>query len=217
MARLRLLTVLLATLVAVNVSAQTVTGSLSGTVVDGSTNVVPGADVTIVNEGTGEERHGLTSEVGDFIFPALVPGKYTVRVKLQGFKAVTVAGNVVLANGRTAVGRLKLELGELNEQITVTATGETLKTTTTAHQAVLDLTQVTNLSIRGRDPISLLKVLPGVGLLANDQETFGGSFATAVPAIQGSSTRGQTIYVDGINRGGWWRSGRRRRQLQRRD
>ena len=58
---------------------------------------------------------------------------------------------------------------------------------------------MTNLSIRGRDPISLLKVLPGVGLLANDQEVFGGAFATPVPGIQGG--RGQTIYVDGINGG----------------
>ena len=45
-----------------------------------------------------------------------------------------------------------------------------MATTVTSHQALIDLQQVTNLSIRGRDPISLLKVLPGVGLLANDQE-----------------------------------------------
>src|SRR5215216_6317605 len=108
------------------------------------------------------------------------------------------AGNIVLGNGRTAVGQLQLQLGQLSEVVSVTAVGEQLKTTTTSHQAVLDLKQVTNLSIRGRDPISLLKILPGVQLQANDQETFGGSFATAVPAIQGS-TRGQTIYVDGIN------------------
>ena len=59
--------------------------------------------------------------------------------------------------------------------------------------------QVENLSIRGRDPISLLKILPGVCLLANDQETFGGGFSTPVPNIQGGT--GQTIYVDGINGG----------------
>jgi hypothetical protein len=201
MGRLRLLVmVVAAVLVAGNVSAQSVTGSLSGTVVDDSNKVVPGADVTIVNENTREERHGVSNEVGDFVFPALVPGPYTVRVQLTGFKPLTVAGHMVLANGRTAVGQLQLTLGELTEQVTVTAIGESLKTTTTAHQAVLDLKQVTNLSIRGRDPISLLKILPGVSLLANDTETFGGSFATAVPAIQGNG-RGQTIYVDGINGG----------------
>ncbi len=187
-------------LFAIEVSAQSVTGSLSGTIVDDSNRVVPGAEVTLVNEKTGEERHGVSNEVGDFAFAALVPGPYTVRVQLQGFKSVAKAGNIVLGNGRTAIGQVQLQLGELTEVISVTAVGETLKTNTTAHQAVLDLKQVTNLSIRGRDPISLLKVLPGVGLLANDQETFGGSFATAVPVIQGSG-RGQTIYVDGINGG----------------
>ena len=90
-------------------------------------------------------------------------------------------------------------VGQVTESVSVSARGETVATTTTSHQAVLDLQQVTNLSIRGRDPISLLKILPGVQLLANDQETFGGSFATPVPSIQGG--RGQTIYVDGINGG----------------
>ena len=90
-------------------------------------------------------------------------------------------------------------MGQLTESVSVTARGETVASTTTSHQAVMDLTQVTNLSIRGRDPISLLKILPGVQMLPNDQETFGGSFATPVPKIQGG--RGQTIYVDGINGG----------------
>lgn len=200
MSRLTVWVALVCSIAAIDGSAQSVTGSLSGTVVDDSKRVVPGADVTLVNENTGEERRSVSNDVGDFAFAALVPGPYTVKVQLQGFKSVSRAGNVVLGNGRTAVGQVQLQLGELTEVISVTAVGETLKTTTSAHQAVLDLKQVTNLSIRGRDPISLLKILPGVGLLANDQETFGGSFATAVPVIQGSG-RGQTIYVDGINGG----------------
>src|SRR4029453_17241005 len=150
-------------LIAVNTSAQSVTGSLSGTVIDSSNNVIPGADVTIVHETTGEERHSGTNDVGDFAFSALVPGPYTVKVQLQGFKSISRSGNVVLGNGRTAVGQLQLQLGELTEVISVTAIGQQIKTTTTAHEAVLDLKQVTNLSIRGRDPISLLKILPGVG------------------------------------------------------
>lgn len=185
---------------ALNVAAQTTSGSMSGTVVDGSGQVVPGADLTILHERTGEVRRGVTNDAGDFVFPGLMPGPYTIKIQLQGFKPLEVKNNVVLANGRLAVGELKLDLGELTESVSVSAIGEHLKTTTTSHQAVLDLNQVTNLSIRGRDPISLLKILPGVALLANDTETFGGSFATAVPVIQGSG-RGQTIYVDGINGG----------------
>jgi hypothetical protein len=185
----------------VTASAQTTTGSMSGTVIDASGQVLPGARVAIVHEGSREERSGTSNERGDFAFPALLPGPYTIRVELQGFKPHQVRGNVVLANQRLAVPPLRLELGDITEVVTVSAMGEALKTTTTAHQAVLDLKQVSNLSIRGRDPISFLKVLPGVQLQANDQETFGGSFATGVPAIQAGSTRGQTIYVDGINGG----------------
>jgi Carboxypeptidase regulatory-like domain len=206
MGRLRLLTVLVATLAAGNVSAQTVTGSLSGTIVDDSNNVVPGADVTVVNQNTGEERRSASNEVGDFNFAGLVPGRYTIRVALSGFKPFEQLNNNVGANSRLSVGALRLEIGAINETVSVTATGETVDLTRTSHEAQLDLRQVTNLSIRGRDPISLLKVLPGVSVagnanLANDQETFGGSFATAVPIIGGSRGASQTIYVDGINGG----------------
>jgi hypothetical protein len=182
-----------------NASAQITSGSMSGSVVDSSDQVVPGADVIITNEQTGEERRTVTNEVGLFAFPALQPGPYTVRAELAGFRPIEIKGNMILSNNRLAVPPLRLEVGSLAEAVTVTAVGEVVATTQTSHQAILDLKQVENLSIRGRDPISLLKILPGVALLSNDQETFGGSFSTPVPNIQGG--RGQTIYVDGINGG----------------
>ena len=198
MRHLRLLFVFLL-LLAAHATAQTISGSMSGTVIDESDQVITNAVVTIVNESTGEERKGTTNEAGTFTFAALTPGPYSIRVEMQGFKPLEVKGRVVLANNRLAVGSLRLEVGGLTEEVSVSARGETVATTVTSHQAIIDLQQVTNLSIRGRDPISLLKVLPGVGLLANDQEVFGGAFATPVPGIQGG--RGQTIYVDGINGG----------------
>jgi hypothetical protein len=179
--------------------AQTISGSMSGTVVDAQQQVVPGADVIITNEQNGETRRAVTNEVGAYVFAGVAPGPYTVRAELTGFRPIQRRNNVVLANSRLAVPALVLEVGTLAEAVTVSAVGETVATTTTSHQAVIDLSQVENLAIRGRDPISLLKVLPGVTLQANDQELFGGSFATGVPDIQGG--RGQTVYVDGINGG----------------
>jgi hypothetical protein len=186
-------------LLAAEAAAQTISGSMSGTVVDESSQIIAAASITILNESTGEERTGATNDVGAFAFSGLAPGPYTIKVEMAGFKPLEVKGRVVLANNRLAVGELKLAVGQLSESVSVSARGETVATTVTAHQAVLDLKQVSNLSIRGRDPISLLKILPGVQLLANDQETFGGSFSTPVPSIQGG--RGQTVYVDGINGG----------------
>ena len=106
---------------------------------------------------------------------------------------------MVLANNRLALPPLRLEVGSLTEAVTVSAVGEVVATTQTTHQAVLDVGQVENLSIRGRDPMSLLKILPGVQLLANDNETVGGGFNSPVPSLQGG--QGQTVYIDGINGG----------------
>ena len=144
-------------------------------------------------------RRTVTNEVGLFAFPALQPGPYTVRAELSGFRPIEIRDNIVLANNRLALPPLRLEVGSLAEAVTVSAVGEVVATTQTTHQAVLDTGQVENLSIRGRDPMSLLKILPGVQLLANDNETVGGSFNSPVPSLQGGG--GQTVYVDGINGG----------------
>ena len=186
-------------LFAIGASAQTTSGSISGSIVDAQNQVVPGADVVVTNQQTQEVRRTVTNEVGLFAFPALQPGPYTIRAELSGFRPIEVRDNMVLANNRLAIPPLRLEVGTLAEAVTVSAVGEVVATTQTSHQALLDLKQVENLSIRGRDPMSMLKILPGVQLLANDNETVGGGFQSPVPSMQGST--GQTVYVDGINAG----------------
>src|SRR5687767_12938532 len=118
---MRLLKVLVAVsaLFAVNASAQTTTGSMSGSVVDSTGQVLPGASVTIVHEKTGEQRTGTTNEVGLFSFPALMPGPYKVRADLSGFRPIEVTGNIVLANQRLAVAPLTLEVGQISEVVSV--------------------------------------------------------------------------------------------------
>src|SRR5205823_10956225 len=102
--------------VATNVSAQTSgSGSIFGSVVDASGQVVPGADIVITNESTGEVRRGVSSEVGEYTFQALQPGPYTVRAELSGFKPYEIKNNQVVANGRLSMRPLKLEVGSLSE------------------------------------------------------------------------------------------------------
>ena len=199
MSYFRPMLVLVLWLFAINATAQTTSGSISGSVVDAQDQVVPGADIVITNQQTQEVRRTVTNEVGLFAFPALQPGPYTIRAELSGFRPIEIRDNIVLANNRLALPPLRLEVGSLAEAVTVSAVGEVVATTQTTHQAVLDTGQVENLSIRGRDPMSLLKILPGVQLLANDNETVGGSFNSPVPSLQGG--QGQTVYVDGINGG----------------
>ena len=66
------------------------TSSISGVVVDSGGGVVPGADVLVKNNGTGESFTAVTSEQGVFSVPSLITGTYTVTVSLQGFKTVVL-------------------------------------------------------------------------------------------------------------------------------
>jgi hypothetical protein len=186
-------------LVASLAPAQTTTGSISGSVTDPSGQLIPAASVTIINELNLEERSGKTNELGDFTFPALTPGAYTIRVSAEGFRPLERRSNNLVGGSRLAVGALQLEVGSVGESITVTAQGAAVATTTTANQAVLDSTQLSKISLRGRDPITMLRILPGVQQGVGNQELFGGDFATPVPQFQGRG--GSTIYVDGVNGG----------------
>ena len=147
-------------LVGVNVYAQASgAGSMSGSVVDASGQVVPGADIVITNENTGETRSGVSNEVGDYNFPGLQPGSYTVRAQLTGFKPFEIKKNMVLANNRLSVQPLRLEVGTLSETVSVSAFGEMVATTVTSHQAIIDSKAMLDLSVKGRDPISMLKIM----------------------------------------------------------
>jgi len=177
---------------------QAITGSLAGTVADSTNAVVPGATVQLINEVTGQERSSQTGPNGNFVFPALVAGRYTVRVEAAGFRPLERTGNVVLTGQRLAVGTLTLSLGEVTETISVTAEGVGVQTDTTNTSALLDSNQVAMQGLRGRDPISMLRLLPGV---EQDRisDMLGGSFGTSVPRFMGKTNN--TIYVDGVNGG----------------
>jgi hypothetical protein len=173
--------------------------SITGTVADPSGKVIPGATVKLTFELNGESRATTTSENGDFAFNALAAGVYDLRIESAGFRAAERKGINVLAATRVAIGTIPMDVGVVSESISVMAQGAGVATTTTSQEAHLDQKQVAMISIRGRDPMSMLRILPGVQQ-GVDQDTFGGSFATAVPSIMGQTNR-QTVYVDGINGG----------------
>ena len=93
--------------------------SLSGTVVDSSGGVIPGANVKIKNTGTGEEFETVTGADGAFTVPSLPGGTYSVAVSLMGFRTATL-NSVVLNAAVPASVKVTMQVGALEENVTVT-------------------------------------------------------------------------------------------------
>ena len=119
--RVVLAVVALAALVPPPAAAQTVSGGVSGSVVDQTRQVIQGATVTLVNEQTGDTRVTTSNETGVFVFSAVRPGTYTVRIELSGFTTVERRNTVVPANESVPIGTVQLDVGGLSEAITLTS------------------------------------------------------------------------------------------------
>ncbi len=92
---LRLLVALLVFGFAASAHAQSLTGQLSGTVVDSSDAVLPGVTITLINELSGDQRSTVSNASGNFVFAAVPAGTYTVRAELSGFQTIETKGVVL--------------------------------------------------------------------------------------------------------------------------
>ncbi|MCX6631921.1 MAG: carboxypeptidase-like regulatory domain-containing protein [Candidatus Solibacter sp.] len=102
---------------------QTITGTILGTVTDPSGNVIVGAKVMLINDGTRDQRSATSDMTGGFVVPSLLPKAYTVRVESQSFQTYQRTGNALTASARLSLGDIQLNVGSLTETIAVTAQG----------------------------------------------------------------------------------------------
>ena len=105
------------------VRAQSTLGTVRGTVFDAQHSVVPGATVVVTDEATNVTRETVTDAEGQFEFPNLRSGTYTVEASLSGFKKVKRTG-LLLRAASIALADIDLEVGGLEDVITVTAEGQ---------------------------------------------------------------------------------------------
>src|SRR3954467_10665393 len=90
---------------------QTVSSSITGTVLDPASAVIPNASVTLTDENTGSVRTVLTDSSGLFRFLNVAPGSYRVSVESAGFKNLVQSNVLVSANETRDVGKLSLAIG----------------------------------------------------------------------------------------------------------
>jgi len=175
--------------------AQTVTGSIVGSVTDQTGSAVPGAQVRLTLLSTGAVREAETDARGDFVIGALQPGRYDLSVELSGFKKTERTGIVLSASQKLTLGTLILEVGELSERVTVTATGEAVQLSGAERSGVVTTDQIDNLMTKSRNISSLLNLLPGVVDL---QEGIDSLSRTMNLSIGGNRSNSNNISMDGM-------------------
>ncbi len=175
---------------------QAVSGSIQGTVTDPTGNLIVGAAVTLTNEATADHRSVTTNATGSFVFVSVPPSTYTVRVESKGFQSFQKTGNVLSATERLSLGNIQLTIGAVSETVTVSAQAASVQTVSAEGSAMLSTRQLESIAQRGRNPISLLRLMPGVA--TNDSELEVAGNYDALPNVAGVASTSTTYSIDGL-------------------
>ncbi|HEV8429760.1 MAG TPA: carboxypeptidase regulatory-like domain-containing protein [Pyrinomonadaceae bacterium] len=175
-------------------------GTLRGTVKDPQGAIVRGATVTLTNAGTKDERQTTTNDDGGYVFAAITPGEYVLKVEAQGFKT-TEKTKLAIETAATRSADVQLEVGQPTEIVTVTAGLDQVQTETGAKENTITASQIDNLSIVSRSAVELLRILPGV--VAPDASTLeqvgfvSGANSTSQYHVNGLRGEQNNVQIDG--------------------
>jgi Carboxypeptidase regulatory-like domain/TonB dependent receptor/TonB-dependent Receptor Plug Domain len=177
----------LALLTTLPLTAQTITGTISGDVTDSTGAVIPNVTITVHNVGTGLERTATTSNSGSYRLPELPIGDYKVTATAQGFK--TVVRTAQVATGAVTHADFSLQVGQRQETVEVEGTAPLIDLSPNNNNYV-DSQKIENVPLNGRDFNSLLAITPGV------QRDPGGGFLAV--SINGARTTSNNYFIDGL-------------------
>ena len=182
--------------------AQVATGSIVGTVVDASGQLVPGAQVTVREVNRNTTTALTTDSAGVYTAPFLVPGTYEISVELQGFRSWIRRAIVLQVNDRLRIDA-KLEVGTVTESTTVTAESPLVRTDSSEVATVIEEKAIKELPLNGRNFAALVYLAPGItpgqaGENLSGASTFNPRGASNFNAL-GSQANSNAWLVDGID------------------
>ncbi len=170
--------------------------SLSGVVVDTDGGAIPGATVVVKNNATNVTVEAVSNSTGQFSFPGLAAGTYTLTASLTGFKTY-VANEVRLLAGRPSEVTARLEIGALTETVEVKAGAELVQTQSPAVTTTLSVEQLSELPIVSRNALYSVAMLPGVSSTSGPRNAL----------INGLPNNTVNITIDGVGTGNMLQSG----------
>ncbi len=156
-------------------------GSISGRVSDASGAAIPAVTVAVNDTETGASRLVASDEAGNYRVLSLAVGHYELRAEKPGFKTVIRRG-ISLAVAQEAVVDLQMQVGEITQQVTVTAETPVVNTTTSQLSGLVGEQQVKDLPLNGRSFDNLITLNPGAinytALKGNAASGGGGNYFT---------------------------------------
>jgi hypothetical protein len=174
------------------------TSTIVGTVVDPSGAAIPGAQIQIVDEATGNvTREAVSDANGTFRALNLPVATYKVKVTAAGMKELDRNGIVIDQDQSLSLGNLALTIGQASQTVTVSTQTPLIDTTTSSNAAVISPRQVTEQPLNGRDFESLLTTLPGI--VTNNTSQFRLVFnETDDFFVNGMRGTSNNFFLDGV-------------------
>ncbi len=196
----RLLLILsLALVLVAPLSAQTVYGSIVGTVSDSTGAVIAGATVNLTNTGTNELKTMQSDGNGNYTFVNLLPGNYSIAVEKEGFKRLTRQGIEVQVQSSIRVDAA-LQVGDSLQTVEVTSETPLLQTQNATIGHEVEARQVQELALNGRNVYNLVALAPGVvpqGGTGNGNAATANVNAWGNYQIGGGAANQSASYIDG--------------------
>ncbi|MGH9841870.1 MAG: carboxypeptidase regulatory-like domain-containing protein [Blastocatellia bacterium] len=161
--------------------AQDARGSLTGTVSDAAGAAIAGARVEVRNPDTNLAINSTTNDEGVYFVPFLLPGRYAVAVEARGYKKAVRGGIEVRVEDKLKLD-FALEVGDVSETVTVTASGPALETATGSLGQVVDGKALAELPLADGNPFTLARLAPGMfeDHTADPKATSGASYINTV-------------------------------------
>jgi trimeric autotransporter adhesin len=185
-------------LASANVFGQGFQGGLRGAVRDAN-GVIPGAEVVLLNEATNSARTAVTNSAGEYAYVAVEPGTYTVRAALQGFKTYERKG-LTIGTQQFITLDLLMEVGALEETVTVTGAAPLIETSNASTGQVLDQKTLESLPALNRNIFMVAASVPTVILYGDPyQSRMEDQSNGSSVSLGGGMRRGNSYTLDGVS------------------
>ncbi len=177
-------------------NAQADRGSIAGRITDSTGGVLPNAAITLANEATGVTQTATANNSGEYVFQALNPGTYTLKVAGQGFNKVERTHVVVDVN-QVSEQNFELRIGSTNETVEVTTGVQQLQTESGSLGLVVEQKSIQELPLVYGNPFTLETLAPGLVISGVNPNIHTYDSGTATVSINGSLLNALEYRLDG--------------------